>query len=65
MGNSASKRETEVIRGMIGDGHFMASRVSIKQEHAKTFPFDRVRSRLATATILAYFDFKEEVIIMV
>ena len=50
---------------MIADGHLMASRVKIRQVHAKTFPFEKIQSRLATATILAYFDFKEEVILMV
>ena len=42
----------------------MTTQIPIQKHLMRSLPFDQIQSRLATATILSYVNFKEEVIIL-
>ena len=62
MGNRPSKKDKKEIKRT---RDIMSSQVQIKKNLQKNLPFHQIKSRLATATVLSYVDFKEEVILMV
>ena len=68
MGTLSSKgkaaAEEKKVNQMISSGDLMASRIKIKQEHALVMPLGKIQSRLPSATILAYMDFKDEVVLL-
>ena len=61
MGNSTNCKIKQKIQAF----DFMASRVQINPQYLRVMPLLKLQSRAVTATILAYIDYKHNVILLV
>ena len=52
------------VKEKIVNGNFSATRINFKKEHARALPFKELKSRLATAEVLAFLDYSDDVILI-